>query len=63
MEAVVKPDIFEEARECVGDVVGRTWVLEAVVYHKIHEGPGATREGLAIKEVVQALVVGSEEEG
>ncbi len=56
------PDLIEEAGECVGDVVGRTWVSEAVVHPEPDEGPGATREGLAFKEVVQASVAGSGEE-
>ncbi len=55
------PDIVEEVGECVGDVVGKTWVLEAVVHLEPDEGPDATREVLAIEEVVQALVVGSGE--
>ncbi len=62
MEAVVMPDIIEEAGKCVVDVVGMKWVLEAVVHPKPDEGPGAAREGLAFKDILQALVVGLGEE-
>ena len=56
-------DVVEEVGEFFGDLVGGTQGPEAVVHPESNEGSGAMREGLAIKEVVQALVAGSGEVG
>ncbi len=52
MEVVLAPDIVEEAEECVDYIVGGRWVSKVVVHPESYKVFGATREGLAIKEVV-----------